>query len=59
MKAVLITDVFQSLLMFGAILSVIITAGMKAGGLGPIWETAKEGGRVYFFKSVEFLSLKR
>lgn len=44
--------------MFGAIFSVIITAAVKAGGIGPIWETAQEGGRVYFFKSVTLQSVK-
>lgn len=52
MKAVLITDVFQSLLMFGAIFSVIICAAIRAGGLAPIWETAVEGGRINFWKYV-------
>lgn len=48
MKAVVITDVFQSLLMFAAIFSVIICAGIKAGGLATIWEAAQEGGRIEF-----------
>ncbi|KAI9589534.1 putative sodium-dependent multivitamin transporter [Glossina fuscipes] len=49
MKAVLITDVFQSVLMFACIFAVIICAGIEAGGLAPIWETAREGGRLEFF----------
>lgn len=48
MKAVVVTDVFQSLLMFVAIFSVIICAAIKAGGLAPIWEVAREGGRIEF-----------
>lgn len=48
MKAVVMTDVFQSLLMFVAIFSVIICAGIKAGGLDVIWEAAEEGGRIEF-----------
>lgn len=48
MKAVLITDVFQSLLMFGAIFSVIFCAVARAGGFGPIWDTAYAGGRLEF-----------
>lgn len=50
MKAVLITDVFQSLLMFGAIFSVIFCAVVRAGGFGPIWETAYKGHRLEFLK---------
>lgn len=50
MKAVLITDVFQSLLMFAAIYSVIVCAAIHAGGIGPIWEIAEKGGRLEFFK---------
>lgn len=46
MKAVLFTDVFQSILMFAAIYAVIICAAIKAGGLGPIWEAAEKGGRL-------------
>lgn len=57
MKAVLITDVFQSLLMFGAIFSVIICAAIRAGGLAPIWETAVEGGRINFWKYVIIVDL--
>lgn len=50
MKAVVITDVFQSLLMFVAIFSVIICAAIEAGGLGEIWRIADEGGRTDLFK---------
>nr|XP_029727511.1 putative sodium-dependent multivitamin transporter isoform X2 [Aedes albopictus] len=46
MKAVLFTDVFQSILMFAAIYAVIICAAVKAGGLAPIWEAAEKGGRL-------------
>lgn len=46
MKAVLFTDVFQSILMFAAIYAVIICAAVQAGGLGPIWEAAEKGGRL-------------
>ncbi|XP_058057919.1 putative sodium-dependent multivitamin transporter [Anopheles bellator] len=46
MKAVLFTDVFQSVLMFAAIYAVIICAAVKAGGIGPIWDAASEGGRL-------------
>lgn len=50
MKAVLFTDVFQSILMFAAIYAVIICAAVKAGGLAPIWEAAEKGGRLELWK---------
>ncbi|XP_058824324.1 putative sodium-dependent multivitamin transporter [Topomyia yanbarensis] len=49
MKAVLFTDLFQSFLMFAAIFAVIICAGIDAGGLGKIWETAERDGRLEFW----------
>ncbi|KRT80548.1 hypothetical protein AMK59_8463 [Oryctes borbonicus] len=45
MKAVLMTDVFQSLLMYAAIFSVIICAGIQKGSLSEIWRIAAEGNR--------------
>lgn len=48
MKAVLITDVFQALLMFAAIFVVIGIAANEAGGLEQIWEIAKQGQRIEF-----------
>ncbi|XP_062131269.1 putative sodium-dependent multivitamin transporter [Drosophila sulfurigaster albostrigata] len=50
LKAVLITDVFQSFLMYAAIFAVITVSAIKAGGLAPIWEVAQERGRVEFFE---------
>lgn len=50
MKAVLITDVVQALLMFGAIYSVIICVLIKAGGFAPIWQVAADGGRLELWK---------
>jgi len=46
MKAVLITDIYQSLLMFAAVFSVIICAWVKAGSLEEIWRVAQENGRI-------------
>ncbi|KAF5294065.1 hypothetical protein FQA39_LY13539 [Lamprigera yunnana] len=45
MKAVLMTDVFQSLLMFAAVFSVIICATIETGSFADIWRIAEEGGR--------------
>lgn len=49
-KAVLITDVFQSLLMLVAVILVIVTAAVNVGSLGRIWEIAAEGSRIEFDK---------
>ncbi|KMQ89707.1 sodium-dependent multivitamin transporter, partial [Lasius niger] len=47
-KAVLITDVFQALLMFAAVFVIIGIAAREAGSLEQIWEIAKEGQRIDF-----------
>ncbi|KAL6430735.1 hypothetical protein ACFW04_006943 [Cataglyphis niger] len=47
-KAVLITDVFQALLMFAAVFIVIGIAANEVGGLEQIWEIAKQGKRIEF-----------
>lgn len=49
-KAVLVTDVFQSLLMFAAVIAVIVTAAVDTGGLDRIWQIALEGSRIEFDK---------
>jgi len=51
MKAVLMTDLFQSLLMFAAVFSVIICSWVEAGSLWPILETADSRGRIQFFET--------
>lgn len=55
-KAVLITDVFQSLLMFAAIFAVI-TRGVMDFSVAEIFKIANEGERLEFFKCVFFLLL--
>jgi sodium-coupled monocarboxylate transporter 8/12 len=45
MKAVLMTDVFQSILMFAAVFSVIIYAVIDKGSFANIWEIAQLGNR--------------
>ncbi|KAF0289564.1 putative sodium-dependent multivitamin transporter [Amphibalanus amphitrite] len=49
MKAVLVTDVFQTLLMFAAIFAVIAVGCVTMGGPAEIWRVAEEGGRIEFF----------
>lgn len=50
MKAVLITDVFQSLLMYAAVLAIIISGLIYAGGFVAIFEAADKGGRLELWK---------
>ncbi|XP_066143171.1 putative sodium-dependent multivitamin transporter [Euwallacea fornicatus] len=45
MKAVLVTDVFQSILMFAAVFSVIGAALAETGSFAEIWRIAEEGRR--------------
>jgi len=47
-KAVLITDVFQSFLMFAALFLIISIAAYDVGGFGQIWEIARQGQRLEF-----------
>lgn len=48
MKAVILTDVFQSILMFVAVFGVIAAAIIKAGGISPILKVGIEGERIAF-----------
>lgn len=50
MKAVLLTDVFQSALMFIAILCVVISGLIHAGGFEKIFKAASDGGRLELWK---------
>ncbi|XP_046609714.1 putative sodium-dependent multivitamin transporter isoform X1 [Neodiprion virginianus] len=47
-KAVLITDIFQALLMLVAVLTVGITAAVEVGGIDEIWKIAVAGDRIEF-----------
>lgn len=49
MKAVLWTDLFQSLLMFLAMLAVVVVGAYNVGGVSNVWEAASQGGRLEFF----------
>uniref|UniRef100_A0A8C4LXR6 Solute carrier family 5 member 6 n=1 Tax=Equus asinus asinus TaxID=83772 RepID=A0A8C4LXR6_EQUAS len=46
LKAVIWTDVFQTLVMFLGQLSVIIVGSAKVGGLGHVWDVASQHGRI-------------
>nr|XP_003705868.1 PREDICTED: putative sodium-dependent multivitamin transporter [Megachile rotundata] len=47
-KAVLITDVFQSALMLISVIMIIVTEAVDVGGLDKIWEIARRGSRIEF-----------
>lgn len=49
-KAVLWTDVFQSVLMFSAMMVIIIKGCYDVGGIEEVWRRADHGGRIEFFK---------
>lgn len=48
MKAVLWTDVFQSVLMFSAMLIIIVKGTIDVGGVAQVYERAVNGSRVEF-----------
>ena len=51
MKAVLVTDLLQGVLMFVSILIVLLIAHNQLdGGLLSVWELAEEGDRLDFFE---------
>ena len=49
-KAVLWTDVFQSFLMFLAMIIIIVKGTYDVGGLHVVWERAQLGNRIEFFE---------
>lgn len=48
-KAVMWTDVFQAICMFGSFLAIIIKGNNDAGGSYKVWERNYESGRVELF----------
>lgn len=50
MKTVIMTDVFQSALMFLSVLSIIGSAIVSQGGLSNIWKLAQFGNRTDIWK---------
>lgn len=50
-KAVLITDVFQGVLMYAGIAAILIVGAMELeGGLSSVWGIAEKGQRLTFFE---------
>ena len=50
MKAVIWTDVFQTVMMFGSMLLVLFKGVHDAGGISRVWELATDSDRIEFFK---------
>ncbi|XP_069941820.1 sodium-coupled monocarboxylate transporter 1 isoform X2 [Cherax quadricarinatus] len=48
-RAVVYTDVLQTLIMFGGVLLVVIVCSIDLGGIGNVWTIAERGGRIQFF----------
>nr|KAG5688219.1 hypothetical protein BaRGS_003118 [Batillaria attramentaria] len=49
MKAVVWTDVFQSVIMLAGLLAVVIRGVMEVGGMDKVWMTNYEWDRIHFF----------
>ncbi|XP_065219448.1 putative sodium-dependent multivitamin transporter [Planococcus citri] len=47
-RAVIITDLFQTLLMFAAVFAIIIVTAIDANGFEQIYDVANAGGRIQF-----------
>jgi len=52
LKAVVWTDVFQSVIMLAGLVIVAITGSMQVGGLQNVWEINQKHGRINFFEYV-------
>lgn len=54
LKAVVWTDVFQTVVMFTGQLAVIIVGVQQAGGLSDVWVKVRDGGRISRIEYVHF-----
>lgn len=54
LKAVVWTDVFQTVVMFTGQLAVIIVGVRQAGGLSDVWVKVTDGGRISGIEYVHF-----
>lgn len=50
LKAVIWTDVFQSLIMIAGLIVVVIVGSIEVGGFDRVWQINKEFGRLNFFE---------
>ena len=54
LKAVVWTDVFQSVIMLAGLVIVAVTGSIEVGGLQKVWEINREHGRINFFEYVSW-----
>lgn len=54
LKAVIWTDVFQTVVMFTGQLAVIIVGVQQAGGLSDVWVKVRDGGRI---SGIEYVTI--
>jgi len=50
LKAVVWTDVFQSMIMVGGLITVVIIGSIEVGGLDKVWEINEHFNRTTFFE---------
>lgn len=50
LKAVVATDCFQFFLIMGGMLAIIVRGASLAGGVGQVFQTAYDTGRLNFFE---------
>ena len=44
------TDVFQSVVMVGGLIAVVIVGSIEVGGMSEVWRINQEFGRLTFFE---------
>ena len=54
LRAVVWTDTFQTLVVVGGLIGIIVIGCNHLGGLDRMWELAEAGGRVNFWKYVYY-----
>jgi len=50
LKAVVWTDVFQSVIMLAGLIIIAVAGVVEVGSLGKVWEINKRHGRINFFE---------
>ena len=50
------TDVFQSAVMVGGLITVAVIGSVEVGGLGKVWEINEHFNRTTFFEYVKLIS---
>lgn len=50
MKAVIMTDSFQSAVLLGSLATVLALGSEQVGGLNAVWDYARRSDRLHFFE---------